>query len=46
VTQKEEILARTLSAAVALDAVPDESWLVEFVTSLRRRDECDQKSVA
>ena len=38
VTQEEEILARTLGAAVVLDAVPDESWLVEFATSLRRRD--------
>lgn len=38
VTQEEEILARSLGAAVVLDEAPDELWLVEFASSLRRRD--------
>ena len=37
-TQEEEILARTLGAALVLDCVPDELWFVEFATSLRRRE--------
>lgn len=38
VTQEEEILARSLGAAVVLDETPDELWLVEFASTLRRRD--------
>ena len=38
VTQEEEILARSLGAAVVLDEAPDELWLVDFASSLRRRD--------
>lgn len=38
VTQEEEILARSLGAAVVLDNVPDEQWLAAFSSSLRRRD--------
>jgi hypothetical protein len=38
VTQEEEILARSLGAAVVLDDVPDELWLIDFASSLRRRD--------
>lgn len=38
VTQEEEILARSLGAAVVLDEAPDELWLVNFASSLRRRD--------
>ena len=38
VTQEEEILARSLGATVVLDETPDESWLVQFASSLRRRD--------
>jgi DNA-binding NarL/FixJ family response regulator len=38
VTQEEEILARSLGAAVVLDSVPDECWFVEFASSLRRRE--------
>ena len=38
VTQEEEILARTLGAALVLDAVPNELWFIEFATSLRRRE--------
>ncbi|MBL9163387.1 MAG: hypothetical protein JNL18_11680 [Planctomycetaceae bacterium] len=37
VTQEEEILARSLGAAVVLDNVPDEQWLAAFSSSLRRR---------
>lgn len=35
-TQEEEILARSLGAALVLDSVPDETWLAEFASSLRR----------
>ena len=38
VTQEEEILARSLGAAVVLDEAPDEIWLADFASSLRRRD--------
>ncbi|BBO36096.1 hypothetical protein [Lacipirellula parvula] len=36
-SQEEEILARSLGAALVLDSVPDETWLAEFASSLRRR---------
>src|SRR5690606_1936804 len=36
-TQEEEVLARSLGAALVLDSIPDETWLVEFASSLRRR---------
>jgi hypothetical protein len=38
VTQEEEILARSLGASVVLDGTPDELWLANFASSLRRRD--------
>lgn len=37
-TQEEEILARSLGATLVLDSVPDETWLAEFASSLRRRE--------
>ena len=36
-TPEEEILARSLSALMVLNAVPDETWLAECAASMQQR---------
>jgi hypothetical protein len=38
ITEDDEVLARSLGALLVLNELPTESWLMDFVASLKRRD--------